>query len=419
MKESSEMSRNESPVKSRCLHLVRMLLVVSVLVLAAPTEVTAQAPAPDSSDPEVSETTSNDRNETSTPEGTRSGDSDSAPASTIQLLDLLISLLIVAVALVAAYLVHRVFGWLGEVARKSRYNIDGLVIKILGPPISVLVATFPILYALRRVPAIHERLRTWPGLETALLILVGTWLLASFVKKLINHYGIPFARRTETTVDERLIHILDLTAVYVIWILGILVALRTVGVKVTAFLASMGIVGLAVALAARTVLSNMLGGITLTADPYLNLGDRIEVNDWVGDVVDINLYKTTIKTRDNKIVSIPNDVLVKEIVINHELPEARTRLSLPFGVSYDSDPEEVTQIVYDILDEEDRVEDEPEPEVNMEGFGDNALEFQILVWLDSPRGRRTVRNRVYRRIFHRFNEENIEIPYPQRVVHQP
>jgi len=65
------------------------------------------------------------------------------------------------------------------------------------------------------------------------------------------------------------------------------------------------------------VLSNMLGGIALTADPYLNMGDRIEVGDWVGDVVNINLYKTTIKTRDNMMVSIPNDVLVKEIVINH------------------------------------------------------------------------------------------------------
>jgi len=339
-------------------------------------------------------------------------------STVVALSDLLISLLIVAGGLAVAYLVHRLFTWLGEKARTSDTNLDGLILKILGPPLSVLVATFPVLYALKRIPAIQRRFRRWEGAETALLVLIGTWLLSNLVQKIIHHYGMPFAQKTRTTVDERMIHILDLTAVYVIWILGGLVALRTLGIKVTAFLASMGIAGLAVALAAKTVLSNMLGGITLTADPYLNMGDRIEVNEYIGDVIDINLYKTTIRTRENKIVSIPNNVLVEEVVINHELPESRTRLSLPFGVSYDADLNDLTDVVLNVLDEEDRIQADPEPEVNLTAFGDSALQFEIQVWIDSPRGRRTVRDFVYRSLYHQFDEHGIEIPYPQRVVHQ-
>jgi len=74
--------------------------------------------------------------------------------------------------------------------------------------------------------------------------------------------------------------------------------------------------------------------------------------------------------------------------------------------------------VSEIIEHPDRIEDEPEPEVNLVAFGDSAVEFEVLVWLDSPRGRRTVRDRVYRRIFNRFDEEGIEIPFSQRVVHQ-
>ncbi|MFB6099503.1 MAG: mechanosensitive ion channel family protein [Salinibacter sp.] len=209
---------------------------------------------------------------------------------------------------------------------------------------------------------------------------------------------------------------MDLTAVYMIWIVGIPIALRELGIQVTAFLASMGIVGLAVALAAQTVLSNVLAGVTLTADPNFRVGDRIEGGEYIGDIQSINLHNTVIRTRDNEIVMIPNDVLGREVIVNHMLPEEKTRIDTTIGIAYDADLERATSILRSILEEQPRILSVPVPEINVQSLRDSAVVLQILMWIDAPRGKRSVRDDVYRETLVRFEETGIEIPFPQRVV---
>jgi len=334
----------------------------------------------------------------------------------ISLAALLSSLGIVAAGCLGAYLLYRFFLWLGTKVDQNRYQVDGMLLRVLGPPTSVLVAAGSIYYALYRIPQVRTQIGQWDGIQRAVLVLAGTWVLASLVKNLIRAYGLPIAERTDTDVDERIVRLLDLTAVYVIGFAGVLIALRELDIQVTAFLASAGIVGLAVALAAKTVLSNVLAGVTLTADRNFRVGDRIEVGGYLGDVLSINLHKTVIRTRDNEIVMIPNDVLGKEIIINHMLPEQKTRIEMQIGVAYGTDLEQATRILQAIARAMPRILPEPPPEVNVRALGDDAVVLQILVWLDRPRGKRAVRDAVYRQALTRFAEAGIEIPYPQRVV---
>jgi len=334
----------------------------------------------------------------------------------IPLHHVLLSLAIVAVGCLGAYLLFHVLRWLSHKADRGRFQIDGILLRILGPPVSVLVALGAVNYALYRIPQVREQFSEWDGAQRALLVLTGTWILASLVKNLIREYGLPLAARTDTDLDERIVRLMDLTAVYVIWIVGVLIALRTVGIQVTAFLASMGIAGLAVALAAKTVLSNVLAGVTLTADPNFRVGDRIEVGDHIGDVLSINLHKTVIRTRDNEIVMIPNDVLGREVIVNHMLPQARTRIEMTIGVAYGTDLERTTRILQGILDGRARILSDPEPEVNVRSLGDSAVTLQVLAWIDAPRGKRGVRDAVYRCALTQLAEAGIEIPFPQRVV---
>jgi len=329
---------------------------------------------------------------------------------------LVVSLAIVAAGIIGGYLLYYLFQWLGRKADRGRYQIDGILLRIFGPPLSVLVALVSVNYALYRIPQVQAQFSEWEGAQRAVFILTGTWILASLIKNLIREYGLPLANRTDTDLDERIVRLMDLTAVYVIWIVGILIALRELGIQVTAFLASMGIVGLAVALAAKTVLSNVLAGVTLTADPNFRVGDRIEVGDHIGDVLSINLHKTVIRTRDNEIVMIPNDVLGREVIINHMLPQERTRIDMTIGVAYGTDLEQATRILRDILDGQERVLAVPEPEVNVRALGESAVTLQVLAWIDAPRGKRGVRDAVYRRALMRLEEADIEIPFPQRVV---
>lgn len=336
--------------------------------------------------------------------------------TSVPLSQIVISLAIVAGGGIGAYALFFLFRWIGRKADRGHFQIDGILLRIFGPPISVMVALVSVNYALYRIPQVREQFSQWEGAQRAVFILTGTWILASLVKNLIREYGLPFAEQTDTEVDERIVRLIDLTAVYVIWIVGILIALRELGIEVTAFLASMGIAGLAVALAAKTVLSNVLAGVTLTADPNFRVGDRIEVGEHVGDVLSINLHKTVIRTRNNEIVMIPNDVLGREVIVNHMLPEQKTRIDLRIGVAYDTDLERATSILQDIIKGRERILPAPAPEVNVRALGDNAVTLRVLVWIDGPRGKRAVRDNIYRRTLTRFREEGIEIPFPQRVV---
>ena len=330
---------------------------------------------------------------------------------------ILVSLLIVAAGVVGSYLFYHLFQWLAAQGDRGRFRIDGLVLRVMGPPVSLMVALVSVNYALYRLPAVREQFGAWDGAQRAVIVVTVTWILASLVKHLVREYGLPFAERTDTDLDERIVRILDLTAVYVIWAAGLLIALRELGIEVTAFVASLGIVGLAVALAAKTILSNVLTGVTLTADRNFRVGDRIQVRDYIGDVLEINLHKTVIRTRDNEIVLIPNDVLGKEVIVNHMLPEQRTRIEMQIGVAYGADLGRATAILEEILREQQRILTDPTPEVNVASLGDNAVALQVLAWIDGPRGKRRVRDHVYRRALARFAEAGIEIPFPQRVVH--
>lgn len=335
----------------------------------------------------------------------------------ISVRSILLSLAVVAAGCLVAYLLFHTLRWLGRKADRGRFQIDGILLRIFGPPLSALVALGSVNYALYRIPQVREQFDQWEGAQRALFVLTGTWILASLVKNIIREYGLPIARRTDTDIDERVVRLLDLMAIYVIWIAGILIALRELDIQVTAFLASMGIAGLAVALAAKTVLSNVLAGVTLTADRNFRVGDRIEVGEYIGDVLEINLHKTVIRTRDNEIVLIPNDVLGKEIIVNHMLPEQKTRIELEIGVAYGTDLDRATALLQDLLRGSDRILPDPPPEVNVVSLGDNAILLQILLWIDAPRGKRAVRDDVYRRALSRFAEAGIEIPFPQRMVH--
>ncbi len=338
--------------------------------------------------------------------------------SNVEITDVLISLAILGSGICIAWLVFHGLRKVAKILQNSRFQLNDLVPRTLAAPAAVCISLLSLHYALFRIDEIRQAFDKWDGLREASIVLTATWIGASLIKNLLSNYILPYAQKTETDVDERIVRVLDLVAVYLIWTGGILISLRSVGIEITAFLASMGIIGLAVALAAKTVLSNVLAGVTLTADPNIELGNRVEVLGFRGDVERINIHKTVVRTRDNLLVSIPNDVLAKEVVVNWDLPNTRTRVELPIGVGYDTDLDHATDVIMEALqDVSHRFADDREPEVVLDAFGDDALILNILVWLDKPRRVYRVRDVVYRRVLERFREEEIDIPFPQRVIH--
>ncbi len=189
-------------------------------------------------------------------------------------------------------------------------------------------------------------------------------------------------------------------------------------VDITPLLASAGIVGLAVALAAKDTLANFFGGINLFVDRPFKQGDYVVLGTGErGEIVEIGLRSTRILTRDDVMVSIPNAVIAGSKIVNESAPEPHFRVRLKISVAYGSDVDLVESNLIRIAKQEKLVAENPEPRVRFRSFGDSSLEFELLCWAQSPDRRGLMQHKLNKTIYKEFNDLGIVFPFPQREVY--
>jgi small-conductance mechanosensitive channel len=208
-----------------------------------------------------------------------------------------------------------------------------------------------------------------------------------------------------------------------VFIVGALVLLSTLGIEITPILTALGVGGLAVALALQDTLSNVFAGMHLLADRPIGVGDYVKIADSVeGYVVDVGWRSTRVRTLSNTIVIVPNKKVAESIVTNYDLPESRMSLLLGVSVSYGSDPGRVEAVLVDeaakAAGEVPGLLPEPAPFVRfIPGFGEYSLDFTLICQVASFVDQYLVQHELRHRIFRRFLREGIEIPFPVRTVH--
>jgi len=189
-------------------------------------------------------------------------------------------------------------------------------------------------------------------------------------------------------------------------------------VDITPLLASAGIAGVAIALAAKDTLSNFFGGISIFVDKPYKIGDYIVLDQGErGAVVNIGIRSTRIKTRDDILISIPNSIIANTKIINESAPVPNFRMRIPVSVAYGSDIENVENILIDIARNNDHVINDPEPRVRFRAFGESSLNFELLCWAKDPSLRGMAIHEMNKEIYKIFNRENITIPFPHRTVY--
>ena len=189
-------------------------------------------------------------------------------------------------------------------------------------------------------------------------------------------------------------------------------------VDLTPLFASAGIAGIAVALAAKDTLANFFGGISIFVDNTFKVGDYINLDSGErGEVVEIGIRSTRIKTRDDILITIPNAILANSKIINESAPIPRFRIRVPVGVAYGSDLEEVEGVLLAVAAANENVIKDPAPRVRMRQFGNSSVDFQLLCWVEDPRLRGLEIHNLLKAIYSAFDEKNISIPFPQRDIH--
>jgi small-conductance mechanosensitive channel len=206
----------------------------------------------------------------------------------------------------------------------------------------------------------------------------------------------------------------------VIWFIAIMAILSVFEIDITPFLAGAGILGLAVAFAAQDIISNFFGGAIITIDKPFKVGDRIKVDTYYGDVISIGPRSTRLKTLDYQIVTIPNNKITTNVIVNYAEPDQKMRITIPVSVAYGTDPKKVKDILLGIASEvvknTEYLIDDPPPQVFFSEYSDSSLNFILYVWAKKYNLPDEVKDAVNTRIADRFAAEGIEIPFPQMEV---
>lgn len=219
-------------------------------------------------------------------------------------------------------------------------------------------------------------------------------------------------------IDANLIR-LSVRVLTLLALLGLLWELSDFfGLPFNAVIASAGVMGLAVAFAARETIANFFGGLTILMDRPFKAGDYIVLSTGErGEVKEIGLRSTRIQTRDDITVCLPNSVITAGKIINESAPSPSFRVRIKVGVAYGSDIGQVEKVLIDLARKNALVSSHPEPRVRFRSFGDSSLEFELLCWITRPHERGQVIHHLNTDIYNRFAELGISIPFPQRDVH--
>ena len=329
---------------------------------------------------------------------------------------LLNSILLIIIGIVAAVILHVVFAWLTRRAEKTKTKMDDLLLHALGAPLVLLVFFIPFFLALQQVIYLYPQYQWFTDskfLEAAYII-VSTWIIATFVDGLLRIYGIALAEKTDTELDDRIVDILQKIAKYLIWFTGLMYVFSTFNINITPLIAGMGIIGIAIALAAQDLFSNFFGGAVIVTDQPFKVGDRVMINDVLGDVIHIGPRSTRIITLDSDIVTMPNTKIATNVVHNYSLPNPQVRIQIPVAVYADSDIDQVRRVLTEVCDEAvktrpDMLAHNPKPTVFLTRMDKASMTFMVSVYASGFLYNNSIQDYMNTRIIERFRTEGIRI----------
>lgn len=204
---------------------------------------------------------------------------------------------------------------------------------------------------------------------------------------------------------------------YAIVAIGAVFSFQFIGIDLSGLAVIFGLLSVGIGFGLQNVTSNFISGLILLFERPIKIGDRVTVGDTEGDVMEIRMRTTTIRTLNNIMMIVPNSEFVSSRVINWSYKESSVRVDLDVGVSYNSDIDVVNETLLEVAHNHPQVLEDPRPDVLLRRFGDSAWDMQLRVWIREAQEHPVIRSEINCAIVRAFREKNIEIPFPQRDLH--
>lgn len=323
---------------------------------------------------------------------------------------------------IAAFVYYPVRWFVGRLekryAARTETEVDDLLARLIRRTLQISAVA----WALWRIFDIWELPAAASAVDAAWIAAL-SFPLAGFVGRILETFETRLVERTESTLDDTALPLLNKMLRFVIVVFGIVLALDRLGLNIAPLLAGAGVMGLALSLAAKDTLSNLIAGVLLIMDRPFQIGDRIELwnspaetGSW-GDVIEIGLRATKIRNPDNLVVVVPNNEIMRRDIINYTMSGSKIRLRIPIDIEYDSDLDLAKRLVLQAAREVDGVADHPEPVVILRGFGPSEVKLQLRVWIEDARRRRAIADEITAGVVEIFARNGVAMPYPKRDVY--
>lgn len=306
---------------------------------------------------------------------------------------------------------------LARLASRTETDFDDHLIEFTQRPVLMTTVILALLIA-------SSLLALPGGVYNFIVRLLATMLLLSWARAAIRtvHMLLELIASNHERfeiVQDRTIPLFEMT-LKIILIAAVAYFLLVVwGINPTAWLASAGVIGIAVGFAAKDSLANLFSGIFIVADAPYKLGDYIVLDSGErGAVVSLGMRSTRLLTRDDIEITIPNAVIANAKIINESGgPWEKERIRIPVGVAYGSDVDQICELLKEIALAHPEISKNPEPRVRLRAFGASSLDFELMGWIEHPELRGRIRHELHMDIYKGFAKAGVVIPFPQQDIH--
>ncbi len=204
---------------------------------------------------------------------------------------------------------------------------------------------------------------------------------------------------------------------YTIITIGVLVSFNFVGINLSSLTVIFGLLSVGIGFGLQNVTANFISGLIILFERPISVGDRVVVSDIEGDVTEINIRATMVRTVNNIFIIVPNSEFVSKNVINYSHGDPSYRLDIGVGVSYKSDLDTVLKALEEVAENNKSVMQNPDPEVHLIEFGESSWNMELRVWIPDVKHYPRIRNELNQSIVRTFQKYDVEIPFPQRDLH--
>lgn len=305
---------------------------------------------------------------------------------------------------------------IGPLTAGSKTDLDDSIAKIIEMPLRFFIYLYSLIYAYNLliippfIDAVVERM------FYIVLVILGCMVGIQIIDLILLKVLTPLTKKTKTDFDDHLIVLLRKTVKVILVILALIMVLDNFGFDITTVLAGLGVGGLAFALAAKDMLSNFFGGVSIFLDGPFKIGDRIKMDTFDGTVETIGLRTTKIRTLDDRLLTVPNAKLADNVVENISRENAR-KIIIKLGLTYDTPIKKIERaqkIIKDVVRKNKSTKDESLTAFTE--FADSSLNILVIYWIRDKDSILKAQDEVNLAIKRAFEKEKINFAFPTRTV---